>query len=515
MRDTSRLLLAAVVGGTLLRMLLGATLGLGIDEQYVLAVARDFQWSFLDHPPLGFWMGTIAWKLGGTTTPLVMRLPFILLAIVTTLLLYRFTSRLFGRPAGAWAAVIYNLSPLFSVVSGSWIMPDGPLLAATMGSACCLVPLITEDSERPVHGVRGWAIWLGAGGLLGFALLAKYLAVFYALGVVLYVASVPGVRRWLLQPAPYLGCLLGLLVFSPVLIWNASHEWASFAFQGGRATNQGGMKPIYVAQMVFGAALYLAPWLWWPMIAEGVKASRHGRAERGIWFCLCIAVPTILILSVIPLWGKRGLPHWPAIGFLFLLPVLGRATAAALAEGGRPRRVVTIWLWFSALALPVVAIVLALHARTGLATPLLPDAARAKDPTLDMIPWTPLERLLADAGIEPTQPGLVLAAPHWIEGGRVGAVLADRWPIIVADDNAHHFPFLHDRRDFVGEDVIFIGTRDGVESSVNRFEERFDGFEDLGQVDLHRGGEIVMTLGAIRGKRLRSPLPPLDRQPGS
>ena len=117
MRDTSRLLLAAVVGGTLLRMLLGATLGLGIDEQYVLAVARDFQWSFLDHPPLGFWMGTIAWKLGGTTTPLVMRLPFILLAIVTTLLLYRFTSRLFGRPAGAWAAVIYNLSPLFSVVS--------------------------------------------------------------------------------------------------------------------------------------------------------------------------------------------------------------------------------------------------------------------------------------------------------------------------------------------------------------------------------------------------------------
>ena len=511
MTGTTRILLAAVVGGTTLRILLGASLGLGIDEQYVLAVAREFQWSFLDHPPLGFWMGTIAWKLGGTTAPLVMRLPFILLAIVTTLLLYRFASRLFGRPAGAWAAVIYNLSPLFSVVSGSWIMPDGPLLAASIGSACCLVPLITEDPERPVRGGQGWAIWIGAGVLLGFALLAKYLAVFYAFGVVVFVASVPGVRRWLLHPAPYVGCLFGLLVFSPVLIWNASNDWASFAFQGGRASNQGGMKPIYVVQMIFGAALYLAPWLWWPMLAEGVKASRHGRAERGVWFCLCIAVPTILALSIIPLWGKRGLPHWPAIGFLFLLPILGRATAMALAEGGRPRRVVSIWLWFSTLALPVVAIVLVLHARTGLATPLLPEAARAKDPTLDMMPWTPLESLLTAAEIEPGQPGVVLAAPHWIQGGRVGAALADRWPVIVADDNAHHFPFLHGSRDFVGDDVVFVGTREGVESSMERFGDLFEGFEDLGQVELERGGEVVMTLGAIRGRGLRSPLPPLDR----
>ena len=511
MTGSIRILVAAVVGGTVLRVLLGMALGLGIDEQYVLAVARDFPWSFLDHPPLGFWMGTIAWKLGGTTAPLVMRLPFILLAIITTLLLHRFTSRLFGRPAGAWAAVIYNLAPLFSVVSGSWIMPDGPLLAAAIGSACCLLPLIEEDPEQPVQGARGWATWIGAGALLGVALLAKYLAVFYAFGVVLFVASVPGIRRWLLHPAPYLGCLVGLLVFSPVLIWNTSNDWASFAFQGGRATNQGGLKPIYVVQMIFGAALYLGPWLWWPMIAEGVKASRHGRAERGIWFCLCIAVPTILALSIIPLWGKRGLPHWPAIGFLFLLPILGRATALALAEGGRPRRVVSMWLWFSTLALPVVAIVLAWHARTGLVTPLMPEAARVKDPTLDMIPWTPLETILTDAGIVPDQPGLVLAAPHWIQGGRVGAALGDRWPVIVADENAHHFPFLHVGRDFVGDDVVFVGTRDGVESAVERFEDRFECFQDLGRIELERGGQVVMTLGAIRGLRLQRPLPPLDR----
>lgn len=506
-----RLLLAALVGGTLLRVLVGATLGLGIDEQYALAVGRDWQWSFLDHPPLGFWLGTLAWQVGGSTHPLAMRWPFIVLAAVTTWLLFRFTRRLFGDAAGGWAAVLFNLCPLFAIVAGSWIMPDGPLLAAALGSANCLLPVIEEDRDRPLRGLRAIGFWLAAGGLLGLALLAKYLAVFYAMGVVVFVVSVPASRRWLWHPGPYLGCLLGLAVFSPVLWWNATHEWASFAFQGGRATNQGGLKPIYVVQMVFGAALYLTPWLWWPMLAEGVKAARPGRADRGAWFCLCVAVPTILALTIIPLWGKRGLPHWPAIGFLFLLPLLGRATAASLAEGGRPRAIVAGWLRFSTVALAVVAVALVVHARTGLASSLIPEKARTKDPTLDTLSWEPLADLLTGHGIEPHAKGIVLAAPHWIEGGRLGAALGDRWPVIVADDSAHHFPFLHDGRDFVGDDIVFAGTRGGVEAAVERFADRFASFELLGEIELERGGDVVMTLAAVRGVGLARPLPPLER----
>jgi len=504
-----RILIAVLIGGTLLRVAVGATLGLGIDEQYALAVGRDWQWSFLDHPPLGFWMGTLAWKIGGSAAPPAMRWPFIVLAIVTTVLLYRFTARLFGPRAGGWAALLFNLCPLFSIVAGSWIMPDGPLLAAAIGSANCLLPLIVEDAEHRVSARTAWSAWLGAGVLLGLALLAKYLAVFYAFGVVVFVASVPGVRRWLWHPAPYVACLFGLAVFSPVLWWNATHEWASFAFQGGRATNQGGLKPIYVVQMVFGAALYLTPWLWWPMLAEGVKAARPGRGDRGAWFCLCIAVPTILALSIIPLWGKRGLPHWPAIGFLFLLPILGRATAVSLAEGGTARRVVGGWLRFSAISLAVVAVALVVHARTGIGTRLIPEAGRSKDPTLDTLSWEPLAGILRDAGIEPGEPGVVLAAPHWIQGGRLGAALGERWPVVVADEAAHHFPYLHGGRDFVGDDVVFAGIESDVAAAVERFGDRFERIEPLGSVDLARGGEVVMRLSAARGVGLRRPLPPL------
>ena len=42
-------------------------------------------------------------------------------------------------------------------------------------------------------------------------------------------------RRWLFSPYPFAAALIAVAVFSPVLIWNAQHDWASFRFQFVRA----------------------------------------------------------------------------------------------------------------------------------------------------------------------------------------------------------------------------------------------------------------------------------------
>src|SRR5260221_3875445 len=48
---------------------------------------------------------------------------------------------------------------------------------------------------------------------------------------------VPGWRRrWLFSPYPWAAALIALVLFLPVLIWNAGHDWASFRFQLVRAT---------------------------------------------------------------------------------------------------------------------------------------------------------------------------------------------------------------------------------------------------------------------------------------
>ncbi len=96
-----------------------------------------------------------------------MRLPFIALFALSTWLMYRLGAAVADARAGLWAAVLLNLSPVFGVTTGTWVLPDGPLDCALLGAALCLVRAL----ER---GTLAW--WLGAGVCAGLALLSKYSA---------------------------------------------------------------------------------------------------------------------------------------------------------------------------------------------------------------------------------------------------------------------------------------------------------------------------------------------------
>ena len=72
-------------------------------------------------------------------------------------------------------------------------------------------------------------------------------------------------RHWLRRPHPYVAAALAIAVFSPVLIWNATHDWASFAFQGDRAMGFR-FRPLMPLQTLAGEALFVLPWAWVPMV---------------------------------------------------------------------------------------------------------------------------------------------------------------------------------------------------------------------------------------------------------
>src|SRR5690348_13513119 len=121
------------------RVAFASALGLGIDESYMVAAGRKLQLSYFDHPPIAWWIAWAAAHLSGGEGRVALRLPFIALFAVTTFLMYRLTSALFSRQAGLWAAVVLNLAPVFGITSATWVLPDGPLFAALLGAASCLV----------------------------------------------------------------------------------------------------------------------------------------------------------------------------------------------------------------------------------------------------------------------------------------------------------------------------------------------------------------------------------------
>lgn len=217
--------------GIVLRLVLAGALGLGVDESYLVSTTRQLHLSYFDHPPLAWWLTHGVMALTGGESHVIVRSPFIVLFALTTWLVYRMTARAFDQRSGFMAVLLLSISPVFSLSSGSWVLPDGPLLFALTAAAYCLVRVLLEpNSDRD-----SWLWWLGAGAATGLGLLSKYQAVLFLAGVFLFLLVRPGQRRWLGRLEPYVAAVVAGLLFAPVLIWNARHAWVSFAFQLGRA----------------------------------------------------------------------------------------------------------------------------------------------------------------------------------------------------------------------------------------------------------------------------------------
>src|ERR1700761_2662782 len=120
---------------TLIRLAFAATTGLGVDESYMVTAGRVLSLGYFDHPPASWWLCWGAAHLFSTEAPVVVRLPFILLFAVSQCLVWRIGDLISGRNAGLWAAAALNVSPVFGVTTGTWVLPDGPLDPALLGAA--------------------------------------------------------------------------------------------------------------------------------------------------------------------------------------------------------------------------------------------------------------------------------------------------------------------------------------------------------------------------------------------
>ena len=105
------------------------------------------------------------------------------------------------------------------------------------------------------------ALWLLAGLLVGLSMLAKYHGIFVLAGTFLFLLTSRAHRRQLLTAGPYLGAIVALACLAPVVLWNREHGWASFAFQGGRASGRGGVHLDTFLANVGGQMAWVLPWI--------------------------------------------------------------------------------------------------------------------------------------------------------------------------------------------------------------------------------------------------------------
>ena len=513
----------AVLGlGLLARLVLAVVLDPGLDEAYAVAVSTRWQLSWFDHPPMTFWwvaaMRALATPLFEADVPAaVLRLPFVLAFTATSWLIFDLGRRLWGARAGLWALIALTLAPFFLVSAGGWMVPDGPLVLALAASARLLVEILWGEPDRP----RERRLWLGLGLALGCAGLAKYHALLFALAALAFVVATPH-RRRLASPWPWLAAVLAAVVVSPVLIWNAENDWVSFLFQSGRSgggrVNWAGFGRALLGQMV-----WLAPWTLLGALWAAARALRADRAPSGpAAFLVAISVLPIVIFTAVPLLGGDSLPHWQMPGWLFLLPLLGRAIAEAEANAHRPRlvgptappptledRLPRLAPLFARIAATLLALATLAVAALRLA-PLDPDLAarfRLEAPLAEATTWTGLaarldERRLLAPGPDGRRP--IVVGLRWLEAARLGEALGSRADVAVFDGDPRGFAFLTDPRAFLGRDVVLIARP----KTADRFADLaplFERIEPLEPIRVGLGRPGVVELRLALGRRLKTP----------
>ncbi|AGA26691.1 glycosyltransferase family 39 protein [Singulisphaera acidiphila] len=496
---TNRRALWAIIGiSSIVRLVWAANLGSYTNEAYYYLYAQNLAWGYFDHPPMvGFVSALGLWVTPWCSPTFGLRVGFIAMFAASTWLMARLTARSFGERAGVMAALVLNLTIFYGLVVGTLAGPDGPLLFFWLLTLERLGAALESPDQAP--------LWVGAGFAWGAAMLSKYYAVLLPAGFLLYLVLKPSARRCLRMSGPYLALVEGLAMFSPVIGWNAEHGWASFAFQGSRAGGFQGFQGHLLIEALIGQFLYLTPWIWAGLVAVLVRLllRRHRGWSEPETFLISQAMPALAIFLGVATF-RRIMPHWPLIGFVSLMPLLGKSWDEQLAVNpGRTR-----WkLRFLATFPLVIGTLFVVHARTGLFQnergQLLGSIWPVADPTVDTIRWGQIGRELNERGLL-DDPDTFLFTDSWRFSAELAIALDRDVDIACYHRDARSFQFWSRPRDWVGRDGIFIQVEDSM-AKPGHFAPWFTSMEPLASFPIVRAGVPVETVRLYRCVRQTAP----------
>jgi 4-amino-4-deoxy-L-arabinose transferase-like glycosyltransferase len=197
-------------------------LDLLVEEAYYWNYSTHLNFGYLDHPPMVGVLIRLSTTLLGNHE-FAVRLPALLCWCVSAFFSFKLT-QLIKPSAAPFAVMLLAILPFFFIQS-IIMTPDMPLIAAWSASLYYLYRACVLNQSNA---------WYKAGIWLGLGLLSKYTIVLLGLATLIYLVITPKARLWFVRKESYLSALLAVCLFTPVLYWNATHEWVSFAFQGTR-----------------------------------------------------------------------------------------------------------------------------------------------------------------------------------------------------------------------------------------------------------------------------------------
>jgi 4-amino-4-deoxy-L-arabinose transferase-like glycosyltransferase len=360
------------------RLLLAAVIPVFPDEAYYWLWSRNLALGYFDHPPLVALLirlgGALFLPFGLEASGIAIRLGPILAGWIASLATAAIANRVGGSRAAVRASIVMSLMPL-AAAGLVLATPDAGVLAATAVVLYCLVRVLEND----VGSRESLRWWMATGVVLGVAFASKYTSIFLPLAVVIAVLIRGDLRIRLREIGPYAACVIAALVFLPVLLWNARHDWISFVFQlrHGLSASQGSALLAawkHEGDFFGGQAALASPILF---IMMGIVVARAFRAtEPTVCFVLGVVAAVTFGFFVYSGIRQRVEPNWPAPAYIPAIVLLSIASWTPRGEK---------WLKGGIALAGAMSVLIYVQALT----PVLP-LKPAKDPIARAFGWTEL-----------------------------------------------------------------------------------------------------------------------------
>ena len=273
-----------------------------------------------------FSIGTLFESLGNAA-----RIPGVLLGHCTFLIWNRILSPYLDEKRQAWWLAFVLLSPLLGL--GSLIItPDVPMVF--FWSLSLLVLLRLLEKPKP-------SLYAALGVTLGLGFCSKYLIVIFVPTALAWLVVSGEWKKLKFQYIP-LTIVTGLLACFPVLYWNYTHEWASFAFQLDHGLVSEKRNPMWPVEYLAGQLGLI-----FPIVAWLALQRREPREARFLHWFAWAPIAFFLYTSI----KARVEANWPIMAYPAILSL-----AMINAKSLKPI-VATMIVWGTALLIVVSQVV--------------------------------------------------------------------------------------------------------------------------------------------------------------
>ena len=262
------------------------------DEAYYWMYSNNLAWGYFDHPPAIALFIKIGYSI--FNNELGVRLFVILLNTGTIYLIQQII-----QPKNLWLYYAIIASVVLIHYGGVLAVPDIPLLFFTAS----FLFLYKTYEKKP-----DWRLMVLLGINAGFLLLSKYH------GILVIGFTLLSNLKLLKKPSTWLGILLAFLIFSPHILWQYNHDFATIKYHlFSREISP--FDYTYVLEFIFTQPLIYGPIIGFVLLFFAFKIKPENDFERALKF-IFIGVFVLFFISTFK--GKVE-AHWTDITFVSII----------------------------------------------------------------------------------------------------------------------------------------------------------------------------------------------------